>query len=106
MCGTYRAPRDGVQVHEGFHQLRVVKYDLVRKCPRGGLLLRQEGAGLQSDSAGPRRGRGHYGDVPGGRLDARSTDEVCRARGDSELGHTPCPKYQRGDGGFLIGSSD
>jgi hypothetical protein len=57
MYGTYRASQNGVQVFEGFHQLRVVKYDLVGKCPQGGLLLRQKGAGLQSHSAGPGTGR-------------------------------------------------
>jgi len=49
MYGNYRASQDGVQVLEGFHQLWVEKYDLVGKCPQGGLLSRQEGAGLQSN---------------------------------------------------------
>jgi hypothetical protein len=58
MYGTNRASQDGVQVLEGLHQLRVSeRYELVGKCPWGGLLSWQEGVGLQSDSAGPRRGR-------------------------------------------------
>lgn len=58
MYGAYRASQDEVQVLAGFDQLKESgRYDSVGKCTRGGLLSRQEGAGQQSHSAGPRTGR-------------------------------------------------